>query len=461
MSRPESASISLPEAVTPRWRARRGGAVGWRLMVAGPAIAAVTTIAALVATDQADVSFRDPDHVAALYIVEVGAGIALLIALDVFLRAGRRTRTRRPSRAAMSAVRRERWTGARLFAVATATVSFYLTYLAYRNLKAVVPLLRPDELFDAPLADLDRALFLGHDPGVLLHGLLGTGISTHVLSTLYVAFIVFLPLSLGLALVFAERLQVSLFYAATLSINWILGAGSYLLLPSLGPVYFEPATFASLPHSEVTNLQEMLLDQRVGFLADPATGTPQAIAAFASLHIAMSFTALLAAYLLGLRRWVKWALWIWLAFTFLGTIYLGWHYVVDDLAGLVIGAAALVLARAVTGFDPRSARGASAPAAASPLARGSADPEADHVRGAPSRAGALGVAEGVGAAGADAIAPDGEAVRPQREAPAPRAPGAQVDRPRARPPVVGQPAPRAEELAAASMDARDVEGDAR
>ena len=37
--------------------------------------------------------------------------------------------------------------------VGTALVSFYATYFAYRNLKSVVPLLRPDELFDRQLAD--------------------------------------------------------------------------------------------------------------------------------------------------------------------------------------------------------------------------------------------------------------------------------------------------------------------
>ena len=167
----------------------------------------------------------------------------------------------------------------------------------------------------------------------MLHSLIGTGISAHILSTFYVAFIVFLPLSLGLALVFSERLQVSLFYATALSIGWVLGAASYFLLPSLGPVYVDPSTFGSLPHTEVTHLQQMLLDQRVGFLDDPTGGTPQAIAAFASLHIAMSFTALLAAYMLDLGRRVKQALWIWLALTFIATVYLGWHYAVDDLAG--------------------------------------------------------------------------------------------------------------------------------
>ena len=77
----------------------------------------------------------------------------------------------------------------------------------------------------------------------------------------------------------------------------------------------------------------------------------------------MSFTALLAAYMLDLGRRVKQALWIWLALTFLATIYLGWHYVVDDIAGLVIGAAALVLAKLVTGFDPRAGRRAPAESA--------------------------------------------------------------------------------------------------
>ena len=323
------------------------------MLLGAPFVAIVTTIIALIATAEANVSFRDPDHVAVLYIFEVGAGVMLMIAGDIFLRARRRNDRRRPSLAQMKEVRRERWTAKRGIGVAVAVVSFYLTYLAYRNLKAVVPLLRPDDLFDGQLADLDRVLFLGNDPAVLLHDLLGTGFQTHVISTIYVAFIVFLPLSLAVALVFSDRLEVGLFYAAALSINWILGAASYFLLPALGPIYFDPATFAGLPHSEVTRLQELLLEQRVGFLDDPATGTPQAIAAFASLHIAMSFTALLAAYVLEAGRALKRALWIWMGVTILATVYLGWHYFVDDIAGFAIGGAALVLAKVLTGFDPR------------------------------------------------------------------------------------------------------------
>jgi hypothetical protein len=327
--------------VTARW--------GWRDVAAGPAVAIVTVIAALVACDAAGVPLRDPDHVAATYLVLVGLGVALLVGLDIVLRARALAGAFPPPRAALRQIRRERWTRSRGMAVGIAIVGFYVSYAAYRNLKAIVPLLRPDADFDRPLADLDRHLFFGHDPAALVHGLLGTGLVTHVLSAFYVAFIVFLPLTIGVALVFTRDLRAGLFYTTTQSLNWILGAGSYFLLPSRGPVYAYPADFAGLPHSEVTRLQQVLLDQRVDFLAHPATATPQSIAAFASLHISMSFAAAVAAHLFGAGRKLKVALWIWFGVTTLDTVYLGWHYFIDDVGGLVLGVLALALAAALTG----------------------------------------------------------------------------------------------------------------
>jgi hypothetical protein len=35
----------------------------------------------------------------------------------------------------------------------------------------------------------------------------------------------------------------------------------------------------------------------------------------------------------------------------LATVYFGWHYVADDIGGAAIAAAAIVMARALTGFD--------------------------------------------------------------------------------------------------------------
>ncbi|MDP9294626.1 MAG: phosphatase PAP2 family protein, partial [Actinomycetota bacterium] len=126
--------------------------------------------------------------------------------------------------------------------------------------------------------------------------------------------------------------------------------------PSLGPIYVEPSTFANLPATGVTHLQDVLLDQRLEFLRDPATGTAQSVGAFSSLHVSIFFTAVLAAHVLGLDRRVKAGAWILLGLTAAATVYFGWHYVLDDVGGLIIGVMALVLARALTGFSLRAAR---------------------------------------------------------------------------------------------------------
>jgi membrane-associated phospholipid phosphatase len=93
------------------------------------------------------------------------------------------------------------------------------------------------------------------------------------------------------------------------------------------------------------------------FLRDPsAAGAAQSIGAFASLHCSIFFTAAVATHLLGLGRYVKIGVWILFALTAVATIYFGWHYVLDDIAGVVIAVTALALARAIVGIDLRNAR---------------------------------------------------------------------------------------------------------
>ncbi len=358
--------------------------------MAGPVVAIVTVLTALLATRAAGVPFLDPDDMVGRRLVRVGCLVALLVVLDIVVRAGRRSRKLTPSRAAMRSVRRERWSWHRGVAVGSALVSFYATYLAYRNLKSVVPLLRPGELFDRQLADFERGLFGGNDPAALLHSLLGTGVQTQVLSVVYHLFIVFVPLSIGLVLVFSPDLRAGLFYVTAASINWPLGAASYLLLPALGPVYAAPAGFTDLPASEVSYLQGLLLAQRLEFLRDPAAADAhQSIAAFGSLHVSIIFTAAVAAHMLGQGWRLRIGLWVMFALTAIATIYLGWHYVVDDLAGLVIGLTALAVARVLTGFEPRTARRLRIPKQAGMAVRAAAAEPGQHDHVYPRPRGAL------------------------------------------------------------------------
>jgi hypothetical protein len=234
--------------------------------------------------------------------------------------------------------------------------SFYVTYLSYRNLKSFMPFVN-DANHDQALLDAERWFFFGNDPATILHGILGTGAIAHVLSFFYLAFLTFVPLSIGFALIWSSRLRVGVWYVTTLSICWLLGALSYYLVPALGPAYAERTLFYSLPDTGVSQLQNTLFDHRAEVMFDPgATGAVQSIAAFASLHVAVVFAAALVAQLAGAPRIMRISLWTFLAVTTVATIYFGWHYVVDDVAGLLIGAVAVYAGARLTGIELGSVR---------------------------------------------------------------------------------------------------------
>ncbi|HEY2637896.1 MAG TPA: hypothetical protein VGI54_10935, partial [Solirubrobacteraceae bacterium] len=235
---------------------------GRRAVVAGPVVAAATLIAAVAVTRAAGVPLRDPGHVS---VVRLGIAAALVLAVaavDAVVRGARRTGRLLPSGAALRAVGRERWPARRVAAVAIALVSFFATYMAYRNLKSVVPLVRPGDLFDGPLQSVDRSLFGGSPPAVVLHSALGTSVATPVLSVVYLLFFSFIPVALAAALVLAPSPAAGLFVVTALAANWALGAGSYYVLPSLGPFHADPAAFAHLPASGVSAMQHTLLAER-------------------------------------------------------------------------------------------------------------------------------------------------------------------------------------------------------
>src|SRR5215217_7789403 len=71
----------------------------------------------------------------------------------------------------------DHWTKDRMILVVTGILSFYITYVSYRNLKSQLPFIEGrGHKFDRELFSMDKALFLGHDPAIVLHKLLGDGI---------------------------------------------------------------------------------------------------------------------------------------------------------------------------------------------------------------------------------------------------------------------------------------------
>ena len=303
----------------------------------GLTIAAV----ALVVNARYGLPVRDPDGFAGPAVVRLPAVVLLFLAADVVPRLLRRGAVARE-------VVRDRLAPQRLAVIAVGLGGFYLTYVSYRNLKGALPFARPDVL-DEELLELDRALALGHEPADVLHGLLGTEHAAHALSAVYLLFLAFVPLSLAAALVWGRSVRTGALYVTALGLNWVLGTISYYVVPSLGPVFVRPELFWDLPTTGVSVLQESLAAARAEVLASPAEAEAIAgIAGFASLHCSIVFTAALVAHRLALPVLVRAALWLFLGLTVLATAYFGWHYLVDDVAGLGIGLAAVAVAERVT-----------------------------------------------------------------------------------------------------------------
>ncbi len=331
---------------------------------------AMLAVTILVA-DLTRLPIRDPDHVVAYRsrVFIIGVGLVLFLILDIGVRGAARAGWR-PGRlrTEIAEVWRTRWTRRRLLIALSAILSFYVTYFAYRNLKSFLPVVR-EVNFDAALLDLDRALLGGNDPAAFLHSLLGTGVASHVLSSVYLLYLTFVPLSVVAAVAWTRRVAAGVWYVTAVNFNWVLGLLSYYLVPSLGPVFVDPPLADQMPATAVWNLQQILIVDRVRYIDDPmGSGAIQSIAGFASLHVSVLFTAALMAYLLRTRRWLQGTLWALLALTVVATIYFGWHYVVDDIAGFLVGGLSVYLAGLATGWRglPPSRRRAPAPEARSP-----------------------------------------------------------------------------------------------
>ena len=243
---------------------------------------------------------------------------------------------------------REEWSLRRVGYVATGMLSFYVCYVCYRNLKSYLPQLT-DTLHDRQLLELDHWLFFGNSPATVLHDLLGTNVAAQVLAVLYVLYLPVVPITVGAVLVLHRDLTVGAWYATAVSLNWVLGVISYYSLPTLGPAFYEPQRFADLPDNGATQLQRSLMRAGFGFKEDPQGDKIYGIAGFASLHVSVVFTLALFLQLAGIARAVRYVAWTYLAFTVLATLYLGWHYVADDIGGVVIAVVAVSIGALVTG----------------------------------------------------------------------------------------------------------------
>ena len=226
---------------------------------------------------------------------------------------------------------------AALLAINLGMLSFF-----YQVLKTGVWLIGTGAI-DAQLWELDRAVFFGMSPNVFFVNLLANRALLAIFDVGYgLIFLVALTIAVAVFLARPGVVERTSFLVGN-TILWSVGAWLYLAVPAMGPAFgFSDAwddVRPALPAT--TQLQRRLLENHLNIL-NRSDGHPvtrirfaEGIGAFPSLHV--GFFAFLSFFVRRssprLGRWLLGAT----AFMFVGSIVTGWHYMIDSIAGLLLG----------------------------------------------------------------------------------------------------------------------------
>ncbi|MEP9384678.1 phosphatase PAP2 family protein [Nocardioides sp. KR10-350] len=243
---------------------------------------------------------------------------------------------------------RAHWSKERLTLVALGVIGFYIVYVGYRNLKSFLPFLIGTK-YDRDLDLIDSAVLFGHHPGVVMQDIFGTGFMAYVFSYIYLWFLPLVPIAVTVWIVWSRNLAYGYWFVGAQCIAWTLGTISYYCLPTLGPGLAYSYRYAGQPDTPAKQLMDALVDGRQRVRWDHVFDAVQSVAGFASLHCAITLlTALMVQYTVN-NRFARIFFWVNFAVTALATVYFGWHYLSDDVAGVMIALVSFYLAGLAAG----------------------------------------------------------------------------------------------------------------
>lgn len=208
-----------------------------------------------------------------------------------------------------------------------------LVFVLFIELKHLIPFLAW-RYFDDLLFDFELSLF-------------GEGLLTKPLQTLfgvtnapwwscvYTLFFPYMGILLGVFVLQRDGLLASRF---TLGFAWVWFLGILLvyLVPTLGPCFLKPELYRELPATPTSELIDQLWKGKLFVEANPRNSAGiYLISGFPSLHMAVVSYGTLMFGRVG--RFAFWISFLFLILTTLSTLYFAWHYLIDDLGGVLLG----------------------------------------------------------------------------------------------------------------------------
>ncbi len=193
--------------------------------------------------------------------------------------------------------------------------------IAYENLGDLVHLVNPHDA-DPALVEIDAALFLGHNPTLMLERVIRPWFS-EIMHMCYVNYYPFLPV-IGFVLYMGRDYHRFRNVMMSVILGFYLGYVGYLLVPTVGPRYHMADLFT------VSVEGTTMLSSKVYEMLNALESTRRDC--FPSLHTAI--TVIVTVYAFRYRRWLFWLMLPFCLGIIMATMYLRYHYVIDVIAGL-------------------------------------------------------------------------------------------------------------------------------
>jgi len=233
----------------------------------------------------------------------------------------------------------------RLPALVRGWAPFVLLLVAYEVMRDVASMLGMPA---HNLAGLDRTLFNGYQPTLVLQAAVGKLSDADVfedLGSVVYAMHFLLPIAVGAWLWAKDRVAFRTF-GLTLVVLCGLAFTTYVVAPTAPPWLAQPA---AVRHLIEETIQRSSIPSSLVWLY--SQHDYNLYAAFPSLHAGFPVVAASAAW--SQNRRVGALLWVWAVIVWVAVVYLGEHYVADVIGGVVYAALAIAIMRSLTALSGR------------------------------------------------------------------------------------------------------------
>ncbi|MDD5428095.1 MAG: phosphatase PAP2 family protein [Candidatus Omnitrophica bacterium] len=210
-------------------------------------------------------------------------------------------------------------------------------YVGISNIKPLVPLYSR-EVYDGLLLRADTLLLGGFDwPARICR--FHNPFLNKIFNISYLSLFPMFGVTISF-LAYTKNISAMRKFILSLMIVTLIGNLWHFLMPSMGDVYINPARYADISGVYVRNIQDFLYNKHLEILSAPGsfrTAPFIGIAAIPSVHIANFLIFMFA--IRGYSRLLSAVYSVVFIGLFCSTLYFGWHYIIDNIAGAVMASA--------------------------------------------------------------------------------------------------------------------------